>query len=142
MTDQLTDTDGLALVQALRAERDGFRHNLRETFEAMCAMRDAINERIPMPSLESDLSRGPENSVFCSIVAQTVIADRDRLAAANAALEAQVARLAEALETGRYYVHQLANGGMPGSREASEDLTDIEAALAEVQADARREGGE
>jgi hypothetical protein len=41
----------------------------------MCAMRDAINEYIPMPSLESDLLQGPENSVFCTVVAQSVVAE-------------------------------------------------------------------
>lgn len=48
-------------------------HNSRETFEAMCAMRDAINEHVPMPSLESDLLQGPEASVFCAAVAEAVI---------------------------------------------------------------------
>ena len=46
----------------------------RDTFDAMCAMRNAINEYIPMPSLESDLLQGPENSVFCAAVAEAVIA--------------------------------------------------------------------
>lgn len=55
--------------------------NLRETFEAMCAMRDCINEHIPMPSLESDLLQGPENSVFCAAVAQAVVAEVARLKA-------------------------------------------------------------
>lgn len=59
---------------ALAVERDGLRRNLRETFEAMCTMRDAINEHVPMPSLESDLLQGPENSVFCAAVAEAVIA--------------------------------------------------------------------
>jgi hypothetical protein len=47
--------------------------NSRDTFEAMCAMRDAINEHVPMPSLESDLLQGPEASVFCAAVAEAVI---------------------------------------------------------------------
>lgn len=54
----------------------------RETFDAMCAMRDAINEFVPMPSLESDLLQGPENSVFCATVAEAVIAEIRRLRAA------------------------------------------------------------
>lgn len=74
-----------AQVAALRAERDGFRRNLRESFEAMCAMRDAINEHVPMPSLESDLLQGPEPSVFCAAVAEAVVA---RLAAAEAQMAA------------------------------------------------------
>ena len=51
----------------------------RATFDAMCAMRDAINEYVPMPSLESDLIQGPENSVFCATVAEAVIAEIVRL---------------------------------------------------------------
>lgn len=54
----------------------------RPTFDAMCAMRDAINEYVPMPSLESDLLQGPENSVFCSTVAEAVIAEVQRLRSA------------------------------------------------------------
>jgi hypothetical protein len=56
-----------------------------------------------MPSLESDLLQGPENSVFCAVVAEAVIAEvlrlRSRLAALTAlsaeaaALKAQVAEL-------------------------------------------------
>ena len=51
----------------------------RDTFDAMCAMRNSINEHIPMPSLESDLLQGPENSVFCATVAEAVIAEVSRL---------------------------------------------------------------
>lgn len=47
--------------------------NLRETFEAMVAMRNEINEYVPLPSLESDLLQGPENSVFCATLAKEVI---------------------------------------------------------------------
>lgn len=75
---------------ALR-ENEQWRSNLRDSFEAMCAMRDAINEHIPMPSLESDLLQGPEASVFCSTVAEAVIAAistaGDQLAKARSALE-------------------------------------------------------
>ncbi len=48
--------------------------NRRATFEAMVAMRNAINEHTPMPSLESDLLQGPEDSVFCATVAEAVVA--------------------------------------------------------------------
>lgn len=68
-------------VEALKAENaallsrvEMWRKNSRETFDAMCAMRNAINEHIPMPSLESDLLQGPETSVFCAVVAQSVVA--------------------------------------------------------------------
>lgn len=45
----------------------------KELWSAMCAMRNSINEHIPMPSLESDLLQGPEDSVFCAAVADAVI---------------------------------------------------------------------
>lgn len=67
----LADTDGLALVQALRAERD----NLSDKLELERALTDGAHKR-----------------------ARTAEADRDRLAAANAALEAKLARLVGALE--------------------------------------------
>lgn len=44
----------------------------RETFEALAAMRDTINEVIPMPSLEADLLQGPEISVTCANIAEAV----------------------------------------------------------------------
>lgn len=47
--------------------------SLRDAHEAMSAMRNSINEYVPMPSLESDLLNGPETSVFCSVVAESVI---------------------------------------------------------------------
>lgn len=88
---------------ALAVERDGLRRNLRETFEAMCTMRDAINEHVPMPSLESDLLQGPENSVFCAAVAEAVIAAVEALQKERALAE-QVARLVGALEALRHAV--------------------------------------
>ena len=62
-----------ALAGAVKVKLD------RETFDAMCAMRNSINEHIPMPSLESDLLQGPENSVFCATVAEAVIAEVTQL---------------------------------------------------------------
>lgn len=49
------------------------RRNMADTWAAMCAMRDTINELIPLPSIESDLLQGPEASVFCSVVAERVV---------------------------------------------------------------------
>ena len=79
-----------AKAEGAREEREKWRKSTRDTFDAMCAMRDAINEYIPMPSLESDLLQGPENSVFCAAVAESVI---------EGAREAQakIARLKEAM---------------------------------------------
>lgn len=62
-----------AEIARLTAERDAFRRNLRDTFDAMCAMRNSINEYLPMPSIESDLLQGPENSIFCAAVAEAVV---------------------------------------------------------------------
>ncbi len=91
MTDLIRKSDALAAakgfigaetaIAALPAVTVGVKPD-RETFDAMCAMRDAINEFIPMPSLESDLLQGPENSVFCATVAEAVIAEIRRLRAA------------------------------------------------------------
>lgn len=50
-----------------------FRTQCREQFEALVAMRNAINEYIPMPSLESDLLTGPEFSTNCETIAKAVI---------------------------------------------------------------------
>lgn len=68
-------------IVRLRAERDMLRDNRRETFEAMVAMRNELNEHIPLPSLESDLLKGPEDSVFCSSVARAVIEEVEKLRA-------------------------------------------------------------
>ena len=94
----LAPADGLAAVEALRKERDAFRRNQRETFEAMCTMRDAINEYIPMPSLESDLLQGPENSVFCTVVAQSVVAELAAAQQREAGLTDAVERLVVVLD--------------------------------------------
>lgn len=64
---------GATEIARLTAERDAFRRNLRDTFDAMCAMRNSINEYLPMPSIESDLLQGPENSIFCAAVAEAVV---------------------------------------------------------------------
>ena len=77
-------------IAALRRECDQWRRNSRETYEAMVSMRNDINEVIPLPSIESDLARGPCNDVFCAEVAQGVVT-------AFAALEAENARMREAI---------------------------------------------
>lgn len=77
-TGHLVPADRITALRADLAEAsktvDLWQKMSRETFEAMCAMRNAINEHIPMPSLESDLLQGPEASVFCAAVAEAVIA--------------------------------------------------------------------
>lgn len=68
----LPEVRALIAVAVERSTNTALR-NLRDTFEAMCAMRNDINEYITMPSLESDLLQGPENSVFCEQVGTAVI---------------------------------------------------------------------
>ena len=81
----------LAHITALTEQNQTWQRNSRETFDAMVAMRNSINEHLPMPSLESDLLQGPENSVFCAAVADAVVQH-------VAALTAQVAELEACLE--------------------------------------------
>lgn len=80
-------------------------------------------------------SRGPHGEVPVLIVA--LEAERDRLAAANAALEARLANGMKwcDLMDGPVSKSQFVNGQATAAQQ-------IRAALAEVQADARREGGE
>lgn len=82
--------EAAARLSALTAQNLTWQRNSRETFDAMCAMRNSINEYLPMPSLESDLLQGPENSVFCAAVAEAVVSEvsrlRDRLARMEGAL--------------------------------------------------------
>jgi hypothetical protein len=80
----VTLSDHLAAMEAKDRIIERWRANSTETWQAMNAMRDAINEHIPMPSLESDLLQGPENSIFCATVAEAVVA---RVAALREALE-------------------------------------------------------
>jgi hypothetical protein len=80
-----------AKIAELEAGSVLWRRNLRGSFDAMCAMRNDINDVIQMPSLESDLLEGPETSVFCSEVAFAVIEkvkdQQARIAELEAALQ-------------------------------------------------------
>lgn len=82
----------------LRQHNDIRGQNMRDTWEAMQAMRDAINDHIPLPSTESDLLQGPENSVFCEVVATAVIGALATLRASEAAAMDRVTRLEAALQ--------------------------------------------
>jgi hypothetical protein len=70
-----------AMIRQVLAENALWQKNSRATFGAMCAMRNDLNELFPMPSLESDLLQGPEDSVFCAEVVKAVKAHIDRLQA-------------------------------------------------------------
>lgn len=78
------------LIDAQAAQIAMWKQNSRDTFDAMCAMRDTINDRVPMPSLESDLLQGPEDSIFCVTVADAVVSYIDAQAKQIAALVAPV----------------------------------------------------
>lgn len=71
--------DALEQNEALRSSlstamstNERWQTNSRDTFDAMCAMRNDLNQLLPMPSLESDLLQGPENSVFFATVVSAV----------------------------------------------------------------------
>ena len=87
-------------ITTLAAENATLQHNndirsqnMRETWEAMQAMRNAINEHIQLPSLESDLLQGPENSVFCEVVTTAVIGTLATLRASEAAAMERITEL-------------------------------------------------
>lgn len=67
----MTD-DWMKDYEELEKEVERLRSYQRSTFDAMVAMRNSINEIIPMPSIESDLLIGPENSVFFAAVVKGV----------------------------------------------------------------------
>lgn len=86
------DLEAAAVIDSLTAQNEAWQRNSRETFDAMVAMRNGINEHLPMPSLESDLLQGPENSVFCAAVAEAVVSEVFRLRDRLARLEGAAAR--------------------------------------------------
>lgn len=110
----LADTDGLALVQALRKERDA----AREVADFVSMGNTGLNQQ-----LSEECGRR-----------EKAIADRDRLAAANAALKAQVARLVEGLR----YIAETPD--IEGYEPGMWAINRARAVLAAVQADARRDG--
>lgn len=56
-----------------RAENKRWQRQSLEGWQAFQAMRDSINEYIPMPSLESNLRYGPEFSFDCELLAEAII---------------------------------------------------------------------
>ena len=82
-----------AEVDAERRARAVTQANSRETWQALCATRNHLNEHFPMPSLESDLLQGPENSVFCAAVAEAVVNALAALRAENERLQTIIGNL-------------------------------------------------
>ena len=70
-----------------------WRQHSIETWQAFRAMRDLINEHVPMPSLEADLLEGPEMSVSCANVAKAVIKHAQDMGVQMDALRAEIERL-------------------------------------------------
>lgn len=88
--------EAAAAIRELQRINDLWAANSCETWQAMQAMRDSINEHIHMPSAESDLLQGPESSVFCEIVARRVAdAIRELRAEADARSEATAQNMAD-----------------------------------------------
>lgn len=92
----LLEANNALLERARKAEaaNERWRQNSADTWSAMLTMRNDINEHIPMPSLESDLLQGPENSVFCAAVAQAVLFEVHRLRSLVALGELSISSLA------------------------------------------------
>lgn len=75
-------TDHEAIVARLTAERDDatrakdcFQRMTRAHWEALCAMRNSINEYIPMPNTDSGPLFSPEDGPIYADIAERVIAD-------------------------------------------------------------------
>ena len=73
--------DLMQQIDAARAEIEVWRRMSIDSWAAFSAMRDHINQHLPMRSAEADLLRGPEFSVSCESVAEDVVsalATRDK----------------------------------------------------------------
>lgn len=101
-------------AEAAEAANARWQRNSIETWQVMQTMRNDINEHLPMPSMESDLLQGPENSIFCASVYEAVItalteARRAEAAAWNDAIEAAAGNC-DATEASFIY---MANANLP-----------------------------
>lgn len=59
-------------IERLSALNDHWQNNQRDQFDALCAMRNDLNEILPIQHLDADLRKGPETSVFCAAVVEAV----------------------------------------------------------------------
>ena len=75
-----------------------WQRNSIETWQAMQAMRNDINEHMQMPSMESDLLQGPENGIFCASVSEAVITALTEARRAEAAALTTIELADQALE--------------------------------------------
>ena len=101
-------TDHEAIVASLTAERDDatrakdcFQRMTRAHWEALCAMRNSINEYIPMPNTDSGPLFSPEDGPIYADIAERVIADLAESRAYALALEQELRDRAEKAEAER-----------------------------------------
>jgi len=90
-------TDHEAIVARLTAERDSairakdcFQRMTRAHWEALCAMRNSINEYIQMPNTDSGPLFSPEDGPIYANIAELVIADLTESRAYALALEQEL----------------------------------------------------
>lgn len=88
-TEKHADAEALAEIARLRADlaaavaakekaerdRDCFQRMTRAHWEALCAMRNSINEYIPMPNTDSGPLFSPEDGPIYADIAERVVAD-------------------------------------------------------------------
>lgn len=85
---------------AIRA-KDCFQRMTRAHWEALCAMRNSINEFIPMPNTDSGPLFSPEDGPIYANIAELVIADLTESRAYALALEQELRDRAEKAEAER-----------------------------------------
>ena len=87
-----------AEIERLQQVCGRWQTNSIETWSAMQAMRNDINVHVPMPSMEGDLLQGPESSVFCAAVAESVVTGIERLTSERDAALARESALRAVLQ--------------------------------------------
>jgi hypothetical protein len=91
--------DALAadLADAIRA-KDLFQRMTRAHWEALCAMRNSINDHIPMPNTDSGPLFSPEDGPIYADIAERVVDAILALAAERDKLAGQLAAAVDALQ--------------------------------------------
>ncbi|MDV2964554.1 hypothetical protein RZ532_01080 [Nitratireductor aquimarinus] len=99
--------------------------NMRDMHSALGAMRNAINEHVPMPSMESDLLEGPEPAVFAEKVATAVCAEIERLRAKLAEAEPKKIWLQDYMVPGLIARAEAAEKRLASAKEVIAPFADI-----------------
>jgi len=124
-----------AEIERLQQVCGRWQTNSIETWSAMQAMRNDINVHVPMPSMEGDLLQGPESSVFCAAVAESVVTGIERLTSERDAALARESALLTVMEMAKDYIEDAASGALAYrgkfdvSEMAKEDFASICAAM-------------